>query len=193
MGRLGNRPGGLPDATAVRADEDVELPVAHAKLNVAPPLAGGGTRRYGPAQRFGQLREGIGGGTEVREHTGGELAQERRRHTLAGKLERKEKFRSCHLAGFYSERRSNSTRARPQSIAICARRASSPSNARSSRRRCTNPTRTDAPYRSRSKLKTCVSTVVRPEESTVGRTPMLVTDGLTTPSIVVVVAYTPCG
>ncbi len=35
---------------------------------------------------------------------------------------------------------------------------------------------------------TCVSTTVRPESSTVGRTPMLVTDGRTMPSIVVVVA-----
>ena len=45
-----------------------------------------------------------------------------------------------------------------------------------------------APYKSRLRSKMCVSMVVVPEASTVGRVPTLVTDGRTTPSRVTSVA-----
>ena len=65
------------------------------------------------------------------------------------------------------EQRARAARSRRRSARAAA---STPSNARSSRRRCTKPTRSGAPYRSRSRSKMCVSIVgaVR-RRRTVGR------------------------
>jgi hypothetical protein len=65
--------------------------------------------------------------------------------TAAGECETEVEFWGGHDGRFYSERRPNSTRARPQSAAICDFSTSSDSNARSSRRRWTNATRTVMP------------------------------------------------
>src|ERR1043166_1169514 len=107
----------------------------------------------------------------------------RRAGSFAGQRPPKTEFRGGHERRFYSERRSNSTRARPQSAAIWALSAPSDSNARSSRRRWTNASRIVCPYRSRSKSNPCVSIVVLPVSSTVGRVPMFVIDGRTMPSM----------
>ena len=63
----------------------------------------------------------------------------------AGERHSESEFWGGHEGRFYSERRSNSTRARPQSAAICVLSASTESNARSSRSRCTNARRIDIP------------------------------------------------
>ena len=79
-------------------------------------------------------------------------------------------------------------RARVRSASICAFSASTPSNFFSSRSRCTNPSRSFAPYRSLSKSSTWVSMTFSSPPSNVGRVPMFVIDGYARPSMVAVVA-----
>ena len=83
--------------------------------------------------------------------------------------------------------RPNSRRALRQSASICARKASTSGNARSSRNRCTKESRSDDPYRSRVMSNTWDSIIGRSTSPKVGRRQIFVIDGWTMSSMVTVV------
>src|SRR5262245_58558775 len=97
------------------------------------------------AQHSMQLLDRRGFVAGVRKHGAGQIAEHGVEVRFVGELQRKQKLAIRHEAGFYSERRSKSTRAYRQSASICIRSASSDSNARSSRIRYPNPIRIESP------------------------------------------------
>src|SRR5262245_18776693 len=176
-----------PFAAAIARHQHPELAGSGLEAHHASPV-GHGRLDHGAPQRGSELAGGIRGIADVDEDRARNFDQHGVQLRRVGQIEGEDEIVIGHAVGFYSESRLKSTRARWQSASICARRRSSDSNARSSRRRWTNPRRMVAPYRSRSRLKTCVSIVARPDWSTVGRVPMLVTDGYTISPILIVVA-----
>src|SRR5439155_5042119 len=129
--------------TALR-DDNLELAAVRAELDVAPRAAC--AARCCAGTQFvsdrGDRRFGI---FDVAKDRAGEVAQHLVEPHALEEMQREGEVGSGHGARFYSERWSNSTRARAQSAAICAFRRSNESNARSSRIRCTKPTRSVVP------------------------------------------------
>src|SRR5919204_4649745 len=125
--------------------DDLQRAAAHPKPHVA--RAGGARTRRRGVNETGELGTRLLVDFEMPEYPIGEFAH----HLVASfgrELQPKQELARGHGRRFYSESRPNNTRARPQSAPICERSASSESNARSSRRRCTKPMRRTRPYRS---------------------------------------------
>src|SRR5438093_8805410 len=179
--------GGAEDVAVALRHDDFDLARVGAELHAVFGAGGAAALDAGTnlAAQLGDVARGV---PDVAEDARRQLGEHGVELAVLGNPQREQEVVIGHEARFYSERWLNSTRARSQSAAICVRSASTDSNVRSSRSRCTKPTRIVVPYNSRSTPKMWVSVHARPDESTVGRTPMLVTDGRTTPSIVAMVA-----
>ena len=153
---------GVIDAHRGLRDDDLEMAAVRTEFDVAVDAAPAhGTDAPGHVVDDGRDRSG--GISDVAENRSGEVAQHLVEAHAFSEMHGEGEIGSGHRAGFYSERRPNSTRARSQSAAICAWSAASDSNARSSRSRWTKPTRIVDPYRSRSNSNMCVSITVRPD------------------------------
>ena len=124
---------------------DLDFGGTHRKADGAWAPAGVGRAAQRGAHVRDQRIDGRTSQAQMKEDGVGDVGQHSIERRFVGEFEREEEFRVGHEAGFYSERRSNSTRARVQSAAICACSCSSVSKGRSSRMRCTKPRRTGAP------------------------------------------------
>src|SRR5688500_6802262 len=135
----------MPLRRAFVRDDDLYFAGANGKADGAGPAAGADGARQRAAQVSDQWLYVGTSEAQMQEHGVGDVGQHAVEGRLLGERERKQEFGIGHEAGFYSERRSKSTRARPQSAAICVLSWSSESNARSSRSRWTKPRRIEAP------------------------------------------------
>src|SRR5262245_44360667 len=134
------RPGRVEDAATALAHADGDLAVSGAKLDVV--LAGRGVPAPDArAQVVAEDGRGIGRAAHVLEHGGRQAAKHLVLVMVHRQPQHEEELVIGHVAEFYSERWLNSIRARAQSAAIWALSRSIDSNARSSRRRWTKPTR----------------------------------------------------
>jgi len=150
------------DGLAALRNENLEITAVRAERDVAAHAASAG-RGHARSHLVDDRGDDVSGISDVAENAVGEVPEHLFEPDALGEMQRKGEVGGRHRAKFYSERRPKSTRARSQSAAICALRLSSESKARSSRIRCTNPTRIDVPYRSPSKPKMCVSVTARPD------------------------------
>src|SRR6187431_2107253 len=144
-GWSGGRQLGLPDAAAVGRHHHLECAVLRPELHVATPRATAFTLGDGLLQRLAQPWQRLVRAAGIAADLTDDILNQPGRQALTRNLQREEEPVCGHAQRFYSESRSKSTCAFVQSAAICVRRASSDSNARSSRRRCTKPRRTEAP------------------------------------------------
>ena len=147
----------------------------------AAPAVGRPARRARRCSCAGQLRRsaGVGDSRRGRAPAGPARSSMRSTRRLAGHVEREEKVLIGHDARFYSERRSNSTRARRQSASIWALQQRPATRTRARRAAAGRSRRgSTAPYRSAIQVEDVgLDHGAARTASTVGRVPMLVTDG----------------
>ena len=134
---------GLPDRSCRRRHGDLQPSGLGAELD-ADAFAARRAIGDGGVELLGERSRTIARAAGTLEGTADKLGQHLAGR-VAGQRQRKEEFVGSHRAGFYSESRSKSTRARSLSAAICSRSAARESKARSSRSRCTKPIRSGEP------------------------------------------------
>ena len=100
-------------------NDDLHFAGVNGEANGAGPKAGSDGAVERSAQVGDQAFDGLAGEAQVKEDGASDVGQHSVERRLVGECERKQEFVFGHEAGFYSERRSNSTRARSQSAAIC--------------------------------------------------------------------------
>jgi hypothetical protein len=138
-------PGRVPVGETGEGHDDPQLTRMGSEPDIAfvlPPADASGKRATQAARQLGDGRRRE---PHVTEHGPRKIGNHRIERRFVGQLQCKEEVVNRHGAKSYSERRLNSKRARVTSAPIWAFKASTDSNARSSRNRCTNPTRIDSP------------------------------------------------